>query len=112
MVFEEANTSNSDEVSRPVVPASPMRAALFLSLSLGVERRELPNQIPHANPARLRDGVRQAGRGNPRAALEDRGKDESKRDWPRSVTHPATRYTPPLFFIHVFDRWESGGVGK
>lgn len=28
-MFEEASTSTSDEVSRPVVPASPMRAALF-----------------------------------------------------------------------------------
>lgn len=33
MVFEEASTSTSDEVSRPVVPASPMRAALFFKLN-------------------------------------------------------------------------------
>lgn len=80
MVFEEASTRISDEVSRPVVPASPMRAALLLSLKSGVgEARAARIELATPIPARGTEFAKETV--EPWAGLDDnRVKDESKRD--------------------------------
>lgn len=98
-MFEEASTSTSDEVSRPVVPASPMRAALFKLINKSGVGEARAAKIESATP------IPASRRSSPRRPWEPGlawGK--SKRDWPRNVTHPATRDP----FSHVSTAGESG----
>ena len=89
-MYEEASTTTSDEVSRPVVPASSDASGTFKLKSGGGEARASKKRIDHANPGSGTEFAKEAV--ETWAGLENRGKDKSKRDWPRNVTHPATRY--------------------